>query len=87
MPYHMTQKTLDFPRDQPPPTCPRNGSARIKNITVKRPYFDTLFQKTVFFSKIFFGKRPLKFLEVCLNSKYTVCEIEVKFTILTVQGP
>ncbi len=27
------------------------------------------FQKTVFFSKIFFGKPPLKFLEVCLNSE------------------
>ncbi len=28
------------------------------------------FQKTVFFSKIFFGKPPSKFLEVCLNSEY-----------------
>ncbi len=28
------------------------------------------FQKTVFFSKVFFGKPPSKFLEVCLNSKY-----------------
>ncbi len=28
------------------------------------------FQKTVFFSKIFFGKFPSKFLEVCLNSEF-----------------
>jgi predicted molibdopterin-dependent oxidoreductase YjgC len=54
--------------------------------TVKRTYFDTLFQKTVFFSKICFGSAPSKFLEVCLNSEY-ICENEVKFTILTVHGP
>ncbi len=42
----------------------------LTQLTVKRPYFDTLFQKTVFFSKIFFGKPPSKFLEVCLNSEY-----------------
>jgi hypothetical protein len=29
-----------------------------------------LFQKTAFFSKIFFGKPPSKFLEVCLNPEY-----------------
>jgi hypothetical protein len=28
------------------------------------------FHKTVFFSKIFLGKPPSKFLEVCLNSEY-----------------
>jgi hypothetical protein len=28
------------------------------------------FQKTVFFSKIFFGKPPSKFWRVCLNSEY-----------------
>jgi hypothetical protein len=38
--------------------------------TIKRPHFDTLFQKTVFFSKIYFGKPPSKFLEVCLYSEY-----------------
>ncbi len=30
-------------RVQPPATCPRNVSARIKNITVKSPNFDTNF--------------------------------------------
>jgi hypothetical protein len=49
MPNHMTQKTLDFPRDQTPPTCPRNGFALIINITVKRPYFDTLFSENSVF--------------------------------------
>ncbi len=34
------------------------------------PIFDNLFQETVFFSQIFFGKPPSKFLEVCLNSEY-----------------
>ncbi len=32
MPFHSAQKTLDFQWVQPPPTCPRNVSARIKNI-------------------------------------------------------
>jgi hypothetical protein len=30
------------------------------------------FRKTVFFSKIFFGKPPSKFLEVCLKSKFGI---------------
>jgi hypothetical protein len=36
------------------------------NAHISTPFF----QKTVFFSKIFFGKPPSKFLEVCLNSEY-----------------
>ncbi len=32
VPFHMAQKH-SISRAQPPPTCPRNGSARIKNIT------------------------------------------------------
>ncbi len=32
MPFHRAQK-LSISRAQPPPTCPCNGSARIKNIT------------------------------------------------------
>jgi hypothetical protein len=33
MPFQKAQKILDFQGPlQPPPTCPRNGSARIKNI-------------------------------------------------------
>ncbi len=42
----------------------------LKNVyTVKRTYFDTFFQKTVFFFKICFRYTPWKFLEVCLNSE------------------
>jgi hypothetical protein len=36
------------------------------NAHISTPFF----QKTVFFSKIFFGEPPSKFLEVCLNSEY-----------------
>ncbi len=36
------------------------------NAHISTPFF----QKTVFFSKIFFGKPPSNFLEVCLNSEY-----------------
>jgi hypothetical protein len=36
------------------------------NAHISTPFF----QKTVFFSKICFGKPPSKFLEVCLNSEY-----------------
>jgi hypothetical protein len=36
------------------------------NAHISTPFF----QKTVFFSKIFFGKPPSKLLEVCLNSEY-----------------
>jgi hypothetical protein len=33
MSFYRAQKTLDFHGPNPPPTCHRNGSARIKNIT------------------------------------------------------
>ncbi len=36
------------------------------NAHIATPFF----QKTVFFSKIFLGKPPSKFLEVCLNSEH-----------------
>jgi hypothetical protein len=36
------------------------------NAHISTPFF----QKIVFFFKIFFGKPPSKFLEVCLNLKY-----------------
>ncbi len=42
------------------------------------------FQKTVFFSKIFFSKPPSTSLEVCLIRN--ICDNEVQFTFLTVQG-
>jgi hypothetical protein len=42
-------------------TCPLQSNAHIST---------HFFQKTVFFSKIFFSKPPSKLLEVCLNSEY-----------------
>jgi hypothetical protein len=51
------------------------------NAHISTPFF----QKTVFFSKIFFGKPPSTFLEVCLIRN--ICDNEVQFTILTVQEP
>jgi hypothetical protein len=38
--------------------------------TVKRPYFDTVFSENSVFSKMFLGKPPSKFFEVCLNLEY-----------------
>jgi hypothetical protein len=45
-------------------SCSHNKRKLPSNAHISTPFF----QKTVFLSKIFFGKPPSKFLEVCLNS-------------------
>ncbi len=45
------------------------------NAHISTPFF----QKTVFFSKIFFGMPPSKFLEVCLNSDDVMMKSSLQF--------
>jgi hypothetical protein len=46
-----------------------NGNHQERNIPSNAHISTPFFQKTVFFSKIFFGKPPSNFLKVCLNSE------------------
>ncbi len=62
------------PRGPSGTTGSSSTSFQVINVPSNAHISTPFFHKTVFFSKIFFGKPgtkpPSKFLEVCLNSEY-----------------